>query len=80
MSDTTTHEQQRGDAGLDEQLERLNRSLDVLAQAVDKLEERWLVVEETVTDRLNEAYQQGVRDATKARTGVDPAVEDGDDG
>jgi exonuclease VII small subunit len=39
-----------------------------IEHAVDKLEQRF-------ADALNRTYQQGVRDATKARTGHDPEVE-----
>jgi hypothetical protein len=39
-----------------------------IEQAVAELQERF-------ADTLNQAYAQGVRDATKARTGLDPKVE-----
>jgi cell division protein ZapA (FtsZ GTPase activity inhibitor) len=40
-----------------------------IERAVDQLEQRF-------AEALNRAYAQGVRDATKARTGRDPEVED----
>jgi hypothetical protein len=46
----------------------LRENQERIEHAVDELERR-------VADGLNQAYAQGVRDATKARTGRDPAVE-----
>jgi hypothetical protein len=45
-----------------------------LTDIVDRLDK----VEQGLTDRLNESYQQGVADACKARTGHDPKVADDD--
>jgi hypothetical protein len=45
-------------------LEKLVRQLRDLAGRLDKIEEAF-------TDRMNQAYAQGVLDATKARTGHD---------
>jgi hypothetical protein len=42
-----------------------------LSRQLDELDEH-------IRQALNDAYMQGVRDATERRTGIDPAVHDGE--
>jgi hypothetical protein len=67
MSNSTTCSEQKTLDQID--LEKLVHQLSELAGRLDKIEEAF-------TDRLNQAYTQGVQDATKARTGHDPKVAD----
>jgi hypothetical protein len=50
--------------------ERLEQLVETLLQQVEELNDH-------LRPALNESYEQGVRDARKRRTGVDPAVDDG---
>jgi hypothetical protein len=55
----------------DLQLEELAARLYTLTERFDRLDQAF-------TDKLNEAYRQGVTDERKARTGHDPKVADDD--
>lgn len=46
---------------------------DIAIQLI-ALDRRLDRLEQAITDKLNESYQQGVADACKARTGHDPKV------
>jgi flagellar biosynthesis/type III secretory pathway protein FliH len=46
-----------------------------LKEKQERIEHAVAELQERFADTLNEAYAQGVRDATKARTGRDPKVE-----
>lgn|SRR5512132_1287040 len=47
-----------------------------LARRLIEIDDRLDRLEQATTDKLNEAYRQGVADERKARTGHDPKVAD----
>jgi hypothetical protein len=69
MSNSTTCSEQKTLDRID--LEKLVHQLSDLADRLERLEE-------ATANKLNEAYQQGVADERKARTGHDPKVADDD--
>jgi hypothetical protein len=70
MSNSTTCSEQKT---LDREREIYEEELvRLLTEIVDRLDK----VEQALTDKLNDAYRQGVADERKARTGHDPKVAD----
>jgi hypothetical protein len=70
MSNSTTCSEQKT---LDREREIYEEELvRLLTEIVDRLDR----VEQTLTDKLNEAYRQGVADERKSRSGHDPKVPD----
>jgi hypothetical protein len=67
MSNSTTCSEQKTLDQID--LEKLVHQLTDLADRLERLEE-------ATANKLNEAYQQGVADERKARTGHDLKVDD----
>jgi hypothetical protein len=67
MSNSTTCSEQKTLDQID--TEEFVRRLTDLADRLDK-------VEQAFTDKLNEAYRQGVADERKSRSGHDPKVPD----
>jgi hypothetical protein len=58
----------------DELVSELVRVVQELTDNTERIERAVEELERLFIDRLNQAYAQGVRDATKARTGRDPQV------
>jgi hypothetical protein len=70
MSNSTTCSEQKT---LDREREIYQKELvRQLTELVDRLDK----VEQALTDKLNDAYRQGVADERKHRTGRDPKVAD----
>jgi hypothetical protein len=70
MSNSTTCSEQKT---LDREREIYEEELvRLLTEIVDRLDR----VEQALTDKLNEAYRQGVADERKSRSGHDPKVPD----
>jgi hypothetical protein len=70
MSNSTTCSEQKT---LDRERKMYEKELvRRLTEIVDRLDR----LEQALTDKLNEAYRQGVTDERKARTGHDPKVAD----
>jgi hypothetical protein len=69
MPSTTCSEQKTLDRERARYEKEIVRRLAELVVRLDK-------VEQAFTDRLNEAYRQGVADERKHRTGRDPKVDD----
>jgi hypothetical protein len=70
MSNSTTCSEQKT---LDREREIYQKEIvRQLTEIVDRLDR----LEQALTDKLNEAYRQGVADERKARTGHDPKVAD----
>jgi hypothetical protein len=70
MSNSTTCSEQKT---LDREREIYQKEIvRRLTELVDRLDK----VEHALTDKLNDAYRQGVADERKARTGHDPKVAD----
>jgi hypothetical protein len=72
MSNSTTCSEQKT---LDRDRELYEREI---ARQLTEIVDRLGRLEQALTDKLNEAYRQGVADERKARTGHDPKVADND--
>jgi hypothetical protein len=72
MSNSTTCSEQKT---LDREREFYEKELvRQLSEIVDRLDK----LEQAFTDKLNDAYRQGVADERKSRSGHDPKVPDDD--